>query len=224
MTLSQMASAIRNHVVDGLNGVAATAFSVAQLKDEILQTTSFILVEFASQGLIDVTRLTQRIDGIRVECKDLSANCHVASEVGAPHFTLPNLNRMVADPIVYLGSADASIAFKVYFDRDYRFHKYRLATSRRPFAWVSSTPNSAGLFDVFLFNTGKYNGMQFISIDAVFDNPYDILKTDYYEQFSAAEFYAPQAVQAKVIDVLTQKYVNYYRQLNTPMKPNTQKA
>jgi hypothetical protein len=224
MTLSQMASAIRNHVVDGLNGIASTAFSTDQLRDEILQTTSSVLVEFAAQGLIDVSKLTQRIDGIRIECKDLSANCHVDSEIEAPHFTIPNLNRMVAEPITYLGAVDASISFRVYFDRDFRFHKYRLATSRKPFAWISSTPNAVGLYDVYLFNMGKYNGMQFISIDALLDNPYDILKTDYYAQFSASEFYAPQAVQSKVIDVLTQKYVNYYRQLNTPMKPNTQQA
>jgi hypothetical protein len=224
MTLSQMASAIRNHVVDGLNGIAVTSFSTDQLRDEILQTTSFVLVEFAAQGLVDVSKLTQQIDGIRVECKDLSSNCNVSSEVEAPHFTLPNLNRMISDPIAYIGASDGTISFKVYFDRDYRFHKYRLATSRKPFAWVSSTPNTYGLYDVFLFNLGKYNGIQFISIDALFDNPYDILKTEYYAQFSAAEFYAPQAVQAKVIDVLTQKYVNYYRQLNTPMKPNTQQS
>ena len=116
MTLSQMASAIRNHVVDGLNGVATTAFSTAQLRDEILQTTAFVLVELTAQGVVDVSKLTQRIDGIRVECKDLSANCHVDSEVDAPHFAIPNLNRMVADPIAFLGAADSSIAFKVYFD------------------------------------------------------------------------------------------------------------
>lgn len=224
MTLSQMASAIRNHVVDGLDGIASTSFSVDQLKDEILQVTAFVIVEFTAQGVIDASRLAQRIDGIRVECKDLSANCHVASEVDALHFVIPNLNRMVADPIIYLGAADGTIDFRVYFDRDYRFHKYRLATSKKPFAWVSSTPNTEDLYDVFLFNIGKYNGFQFISMDAIFDNPYDIQKTEYYEQFSSAEFYAPMAVQSKVIDILTQKYVNYYRQLHSPMKPNTQQA
>jgi hypothetical protein len=79
--------------------------------------------------------------------------------------------------------------FKVYFDRDYRYHKYRLATSRMPFAWVT-TPNSDGMHDVF-FNMGKYNALQFISMDALFDNPYDLLNTEYYDQFASAEFYAP---------------------------------
>jgi hypothetical protein len=54
-------------------------------------------------------------------------------------------------------------------------------------------------------------------MDALFDNPYDLLNTEYYDQF-ASEFYAPSYVQMEVIDTLTQKYVNYYRQMH--MNPN----
>jgi hypothetical protein len=50
--------------------------------------------------------------------------------------------------------------------------------------------NSDGMHDVFLFNMGKYNALQFISMDALFDNPYDLLNTEYYDQFASAEFYA----------------------------------
>jgi hypothetical protein len=60
---------------------------------------------------------------------------------------------------------DGELSFKVYFDRDYRYHKYRLATSRMPFAWVSSTPNSDGMHDVFLFNMGNTMHFSFISMD-----------------------------------------------------------
>jgi hypothetical protein len=44
--------------------------------------------------------------------------------------------------------------FKVYFDRDYRYHKYRLATSRMPFAWVSSTLTLMAC-TMFSFNMGN---------------------------------------------------------------------
>jgi hypothetical protein len=71
---------------------------------------------------------------------------------------------------------------------------------------------------------GKYNALQFISMDALFDNPYDLLNTEYYDQFASAEFYAPSYVQMEVIDTLTQKYVNYYRQMHMNPKPNTQQA
>jgi hypothetical protein len=49
-------------------------------------------------------------------------------------------------------------------------------------AWVSSHSNSDGMHDVFSFNMGKYNALQFISMDA--DNPYDLLNTEYYDQFA----------------------------------------
>jgi hypothetical protein len=42
---------------------------------------------------------------------------------------------------------DGELSFKVYFDRDYRYHK--AGYLRMPFAWVSSTPNSDGMHDVF---------------------------------------------------------------------------
>jgi hypothetical protein len=86
---------------------------------------------------LDINKLTQRIDGIRIECKDLSANC--SGVFYRRPFLIPNINRAIADPIQFLGTMDGELSFKVYFDRDYRYHKYRLATSRMPFAWVSST-------------------------------------------------------------------------------------
>jgi hypothetical protein len=83
MTLSEMASAVRNHVADGLNGISSTSF-LWKLQDEILLTTSAVIVKLSAQGLWIL--MTQRIDGIRIECKDLSANCSVESSIGAPHF------------------------------------------------------------------------------------------------------------------------------------------
>jgi hypothetical protein len=63
-----------------------------------------------------------------------------------PHFLIPNINRAIADPIQFLGTMDGELSFKVYFDRDYRYHKYRLATSRMPFAWVSLTLMACTMF------------------------------------------------------------------------------
>jgi hypothetical protein len=60
--------------------------SLEQLQDEILLTTSAVIVKLSAQGFVDINKLTQRIDGIRIECKDLSANCSVESSIGAPHF------------------------------------------------------------------------------------------------------------------------------------------
>lgn len=224
MTLSQMASAIRNNIMDGLDGAGTLTFSIEQLQDEIIQTTASVIVTLAAQGLLDVSTLSQRVDGIRVECKDISSNCAVKSEIAAPTFSIPNINRMVANPISYLGSVDGELNIKVYFDRDYRYHKYRLATSKAPFAWVSTTADEFGMYEVILFNMSKYDHIKFVSVEAVFDNPYDLQKTDYYAQFLSSEFYAPLYIQKQVMDTLTQQWVNYYRQLHMQPKPNTQQG
>jgi hypothetical protein len=109
------------------------------------------------------------------------------------------------------------LSFKVYFDRDYRYHKYRLATSRMPFAWVYS--NSDGMHDVFFFNMGNtmhfslYRWTLYLTIRMIYLSIY------------LGWNYAPSYVQMEVIDTLTQKYVNYYRQMHmnqnlTPSKHN----
>jgi hypothetical protein len=79
-------------------------------------------------------------------------------------------------------------SFKVYFDRDYRYHKYRLATSRMPFAWVSSTPNSDGMHDVFFLIWG--NTMHFLYRWTLYLTIRMIYLHEYYDQFASAEFYA----------------------------------
>jgi hypothetical protein len=70
MTL-EMASAVKNHVTDGLNGTSSTSFRA--LQDEINLTTSAIIVKLSAQGY-DINK-TQRIDGIRIECKDCLQLC-----------------------------------------------------------------------------------------------------------------------------------------------------
>jgi hypothetical protein len=49
MTLSEMASAVRNHVADGLNGISSTSF-LWSIQDEILLTTSAVIVKLSAQG------------------------------------------------------------------------------------------------------------------------------------------------------------------------------
>lgn len=208
--------------MDGLNGVDTLPFSIEQLQKEILIEAPVVLVDLASKGLIDLSRITHRIDGIKLNSEDVASNCLVETDECAPHFKIPNVNRFVQNPIHYLGTMDSRLSFKVYFDRDFRFHQYRLATSKKPFAWVSNKADNIGLYDVYLFNLGHYSNLKYVSIDANFENPYDIYKTEYYTQFINTEFYAPAYVQAAIINKKTQQYINYYRQLNKPQKPNTQ--
>jgi hypothetical protein len=84
MTLSEMASAVRNHVADGLNGISSTSFLWSNKRN----TSNYLSSNCKTicSGVVDINKLTQRIDGIRIECKDLSANCSVESSIGARIF------------------------------------------------------------------------------------------------------------------------------------------
>jgi hypothetical protein len=125
----------------------------------------------------------------------LSANCSVESSIGA-HFLIQTSTGLLLILFSFRDNGWRAV-FKVYFDRDYRYHKYRLATSRMPFV-LSSTPNSDGMHDVFFFNMGNtmhfslYRWTLYLTIR-------DLLNTEYYDQFASAEFYAPSYVQMEVI-------------------------
>jgi hypothetical protein len=49
MTLSEMASAVRNHVADGLNGISSTSFLWSSFTDNT-SNTSAVIVKLSAQG------------------------------------------------------------------------------------------------------------------------------------------------------------------------------
>lgn len=224
MTLKQMAAAIRNHIVDGLKGVTNEAFSVEQLTHEILLETNLLIQQGVLQGTLDPTTLHQRVDGIETECKDISANCSIPALKEYPRILIPKLYmlRDVENSVSFLGSMDNSLQIKLYFDADYRYHEYNITTKDRPYAYINVAATKEGMSEVFFFNLGPYENLKFVSITALFEDPYKWLDTVYADQFIESEFYAPKALQSQVIMQLTQKYVNYYKQMNVPMQPNTQ--
>jgi hypothetical protein len=224
MTLKGMASAIRNHVVDGLKGVTNEAFSTEQLLHEILIETNALIQQGVLQGTIDPTTLHQRVDGIETECADLSRNCSVPSLSSHPRILVPKLYilRDAEDSISFLGSVDNLLQIKLYFDADYRYHQYNIVTKDKPYAYVNVAATNNGMSEIFFFNLDNYENLKYVSLTALFEDPYKWLETEYKDQFISSEFYAPKALQSQVIAVLTQKYVNYYRQMNTPLQPNTQ--
>jgi len=219
-----MASAIRNHVVDGLKGVSNEAFSIEQLMDEILLEAKTLLAIRIREGVIDPRSINQRIDGIELICKDTSDNCTIDSGIVAPHITIPKLliSIPLEDALEYVGPMDNSKNFKVYTDIDYKYHKYRLTGKSSPYVWINTSGSKEGMYDVYFFNMGKYNNLKFVSVVALFENPESLYHSEYAAQLESSEFFAPDMIQKEVIDSITQKYVNYYRQLNRQIEPNTQ--
>jgi len=75
------------------------------------------------------------------------------------------------------------------------------------------------MVDVYLYNLGVTN-LREISYRAVLSNPYDLYSKDVFA--AEIEFPAPIAIQGQIIDILANKYVEYYRKLHMQIQPNTQ--
>jgi len=224
MTLKQIASLIRNNIVNGLKGVNNEQFSVEQLMHEVMLETNSVITRLVKEGVLLPENISQRIDGIELICDDTSTNCTIESQVVVPHIKIPKLSQFanISETLSYVGPMDNSVNFKVYTNTDYVYHKYRLATANRPYVWINTSDDKDGYYDMYFFNLGKYNNLKFVSVAARFENPVKLLDTIYADKFSSSEFYAPDIVLNEVINSITQKWFKYYRELATPARPNTQ--
>jgi len=224
MTLRQLASIARNNIVNGLKGVSNEAFSLEQLMSEILLESNTIITREIKAGTLPVANIAQRIDGIELVCDDIAGTCEVDSLVSAPHIQIPKLAQFM-DPeeaIQYIGPMDNTKNFKVYVNNDYVYHDQTFTLKDRPYVWIKQSTNTAGFYDVFFFNLGKYNNLKFVSISARFENPYDLLKTPYSDQFITSEFFAPESVQTEALNNIQQRWITYYKQMAIPPLPNIQ--
>lgn len=225
MTHTEIASSIRNRVSDGLSGnIGDQAFSIEQLMDEIDLTRAEIINKLAMAGKVDVSYLLQSIDTIPIEMLSPSDGCVAldgpCSEIAA--IKVPKLMSVFGSRgIQYLGLTNMQESIAAYFHpEDIRNHKVRIRTSQRPFAWIDTTADANDMFTLFLFNLGKYNALKYLKLRAVFDNPNKVGSLDPNNQYK--EYAAPGHIQLNIIDILTEKYVRYYRQLNIPNITNTQ--
>lgn len=226
MTLNEITSAIRNRVSDGLSGnISNQAYSIKQLEEEVdLERAAYIQTYSDSGRKMNAKYMYQSIDGMHVECHDLSQNapCGFSSGSGVPAVKIPPVASTFDDSAVeYFGLMNKQEDFIVYFDTDsISNHKYRHRTAKRPFIWIDTSPDKEGMMTAFLLNAGKYSTLKYISIRAIFEHPSTIGNTD--PSYGDKEYPAPGHVQKHIIDTLTEKYVRYFRQMNIPPLPNTQ--
>jgi|TARA_R110000737_G_scaffold348730_1_gene383279 hypothetical protein len=228
MTHTEIASAIRNKVSDALSGnISDQAFSIEQLMDEIDLSRSSIVNKLARGGKLSVNGLVQSIDTIPIEVIEPTDSCVRAVSgpcSGIPGIKVPRITDVFGrGGIEYLGLVNLQESIDVYFDpNDIEMHKFRVRTSRRPYAWVDSSVDANNMNTVYLFNLGKFNSLRYLKIRAVFDNPGAINILDPDAEFR--EYAAPGYVQEAIIDSITEKYIRYFRQLSVKPAtiPNTQ--
>ncbi|MCK5019134.1 MAG: hypothetical protein KAS32_18885 [Candidatus Peribacteraceae bacterium] len=222
MTLEQIASAIRNNVGNGLKEVGNFTYSIEQIKDEISNVRSQLILEGSKAGSLNHAFFSQRRENLDLAPGLFPEEGFDESNNTVLTVMIPKLAMTKDDSsVLYIGPADMSLNLKVYYDFDHlKSHKYTRVLKNRPHAFIDSAQDSDGDVPVFIFNNSPVP-FKVITVRAIFDDPVRILEEDGI--FSDdEEFPAPLAIQETIIDRLTIKYINYYKKLNHPNEPNDQ--
>jgi hypothetical protein len=219
MTIKQIASAVLNHIYDGLKGaVANIAVSVEQLEDEVVAERNTIAKEYLLKGLMNLQELYLAINCVDVNCESMSKCCHSFGQ-SALHFEIPPviiLNGI--STIKFVGSVDRAVSYKVYTDNSYKYHKHKKRGAHTPYVYVDTTVNSNGMFDCYLFNVPL---VKTVSVVALFADPRQLLDFECCDVDE--DTYTDCGILSNdIIHRLTQKYMMWYRQAALPSIPNTQ--
>ena len=220
MTIGKLASAIRNDVLSGLRGYHNNlSLNLEQLEDEIVITRLELLKQYSIQGILPINDLVRSINCIDVDCKSLDrCTCKESTTKPVAHFEIP---QVIADygkrAFTYVGSIDRKHPFNVVTSlTEVNTLPYRKRGSNKPYVWIDFTPNENGMLDCFVFNAPF---LEQVSVVAVFKDPrqlhqYSCCVEDEIDDFSF--------IDGAIKEKLTKEKINYYRQLQSPNKPNTQ--
>lgn len=221
MLVDKIASAIFNDVQGGLAGYEATInMSLEQLQDEVVEERLLVIKEYSLKNLIPIKDLMVSLNCIELDCKSLDKCCESLDDFSKPiaHFQIPQIvNDFGEDAIMYIGSTDKSVKFKVYTSPiSYKYHKYKLRKSNKPFVFIDTTPNENNFYDGWVFNAPL---LERISIIAVFKDPRQVAELACCN-YTESDNYSFLATEVK--KRLIEKKLRYYRQLYPPPVPNTQ--
>lgn len=217
--IHKIASAIYNDVVSGLVGITSNpTMSMEQLEDDVVDERLQIIKEYSLKNLVPVKDLVMTLNCIEVDCKSLDMCPNIDYKTKpVMHFEIPQtVNDLAEASILYIGSVDRSLPFKVYTDSSWRFHKHRRRGSDRPFVYIETSPNENNMYDGWIFNAPL---LKVIAIIAVFKDPRQL------EQYSCGieeslENYS--FITAEIKKRLTEKKLRYYKMFYQPPTPNTQ--
>lgn len=215
--IEKLASAIRNDVVSGLRGYHTNmSMSMEQLCQDIVDERLQILKEHSLKGDLPVKDLYISINCIPVDCKSIDRCCDFDDGELVAHFEIPQLLNDYGElSIDYLGTTDRQLPF-IYYTSSiaFRAHKYRKRGKNKPYVWIDTTPNKNGMYDCFVFNAPMLSQ---VSITAVFKDLRQLDKFTCCIQDDNMSF-----INNEIKRRLTQKKIQYYRQLAAPNLPNDQ--
>lgn len=221
MIVSKLASACFNDIQGGLAGYEATInMSLEQLEDEVVETRLMIIKKYSLQNALPLKDLMFSLNCIELDCKSLDKCCAEKDDFSAPvaHFEIPQIvNDFGEEAIMFIGSTDKSVKFKVYTSPvAFKYQKYKMHRSKKPYVYIDTTPNENNFYDGWVFNAPL---LERISITAIFKDPRQV------EQFACCGFteadnlsFLAQEVKQTVI----KNKLQYYRSLYPQPSPNNQ--
>lgn len=223
MTLDQMASAVRSNIGTGLKEVGNYVYSIEQIKDEISNTRSLIIMQDSEKGILNKSHFAQKITNLNeLTIGTFPEEGLIESNSPVLITRIPKL-AMTKDnsSILYLGPKDMSLNIKTYYSYDdVKMHQYSRTIKNRPFALIDNVHDDSGDIPVYMTNLGPAP-FRYITTRAIIDDPVKLMQNDGY-YVDSEEFPAPLAVQALIIDQLSIKYINYYKRQLRPNEANDQ--
>jgi hypothetical protein len=217
MTLEQMTSMIEQRLRNGFRGSNVNhSYNLQQIEDDIHLMKNFIVTDRLKKGLIDISILTQSINCIELVCDDIAQCCNIQTGETYLKFTVPDL--MNLDSILYVGTVNRQYPFKHGYNNQRIYNKYT-PSGKEPYVWWSDFKTG------WLFNPPTKN-IKFISVEAVFKNPYDVFQYECCKLKPGEEPRYPVSddIIKLIIDELVKQYVNDYRRLNMIIIPNNGQA
>ncbi len=153
MNLNKLVSSIYNDLYSGIAGFNANeTISMEQLEDEVVEKRQGVIKDFFAKGLLKLEDLAISLNCVEVDCKnmiDCDCNRTALADKTQAHFEIPQLLPDVGeDAIIYIGSADGVVPFKVYFSVEAtKSNQYRRRRNKEPFVYVDKTPNRNNMCD-----------------------------------------------------------------------------
>lgn len=216
MTFEDIRDAVKNHVVDGLKGVADYSFSEQQLLDEVIVEYATIVKALSKQPYFIPSEYSVALSCLTLDCKDLTNCCGITLDANTKHFEIPKplMLKGSRQGIIYVGQADYGKQYAIYTDpAAFRYHTLNEWAGKLPYVYISMSPNKNNLYDGFVFNIAK--SQKLIRVEAIFENPNDIRGLE----CCVGEITVSSSVARDVINNVSQKYITYYSRLAEP-QPN----
>lgn len=221
-TRNEISSAIKNDVTDALQGSSNFSFSMEQMEREVEMMRASIAFDISAQHKGKTLQgFYQNFNGVEVDSISLSRLEIPGLKDSTKHFKIPAIapDRGI-NVIDYIGGVKRlERTWKVYYDSAYRNHKDKRAIAKKPYVYIDCTASDEnGFYDAFIFNIPT--NLKKISLTGIIENTTDIewFQNDGGEQW----FPAPEWAVKMIIERLTQKYIQMYRQANAPIQANTQ--